>query len=585
MERFCYEIVHTDRGSGAAALVRGLIAADPMLAAGSAAWPRGDALPAGADIYVLVVVVTDDLASDPAIVRRVADIVGRGFPVLPVVPSLKGYDFKRTPLPALAAQNAVGLDTPAAVVDALLHHGGLRRFGSGGQVFISYARRDGSELARLVRDELQRAGFRAFLDEREIAGGSPIQDKLHEEIGRSDLVLLVDSRGAADSPWVAEELDMARVVHVPVIAVTPSAADFEHSLRTPHVTWKAGDDADAVARAVVHAARRLLARKVAFRDRVARVLRQVSELLGWHLVEDREHWVVRRRDLDVRIECCAEPPSTELVMQFCDRVGRSRGALVGGTRGYSRDTARAFALLGREQVRVTPLPRVASTLSERLASRPLAGRRIFLSAALPDRDETEAASYTLGPFVVTFVQTLFTLGATIVFGGHPSVLPLVHKALCELAADDTGAVELFQAASWRRSGELPPQVRDVRVFRELGWHGDGTSPVDDLAAMRDAMITPDLHGAVFVGGKVKDSTTELPGVIDEYRRFRAACPTRPAFLLGLARGAAARLLADNQPPLDVLDARLTDELRDTHDPDLATALIVAELLSRSDAEP
>lgn len=576
MDWFNYEILHTARGAPAADRVRALIHGDAALTATSRPWTSPRA-PVHADLYSLLVVASDDLADDPAIRARVQAIVRTRFPCALVVDSCSTYDFRRPPIPALAAMNAVGLDNPKFVVDTLLHHAGLRRHGTGGQVFLSYARRDGSALAERLRDELIRAGFRAFMDCHEIVGAVAIQREISREMRRSDLVLLIDSQGAAASPWVAEELDLARAAHVPVVAVTPARDAFAYQLPAPHVAWEAGDDVAAVASAAVQLARRVLARRGAFGERVARTLHRVCTLRGWSLVADDQHWLVRPDAGELRIACTEDTPTVEAVMQLCEVVGAGRGMLVGGTCPYPALTARGLTRVGGDHVCVTPLPRMASKLPTGLAPHALRGRRIFLSAAMPDLEDAPAAAETLAPFIVTFMQTMVDLGATVVFGGHPTVTPLVHRALVDVAAADAG-VELHLAAIWMASGQLPPETDDSRVFRFVKVHGRGEDPAEDVAALRDAMIRPDLDAAVFVGGRTLGFIGDRPGIVDEYERFRAVCPTRRAFVLGLGEGAAADLLRRGEPPAAALDPRVAHELRTTADPDLATALIVTDLL-------
>lgn len=575
MDPFFHEIIHTELGSASAATIRGLIVDEPPLSIACRPWDRSD-LPPAATLFAAVVILTEDLAESPC-AKRVEALVRRGFPVIPIVESRSTYDFAKAPLPVLSTMNAVGLDEPDRVAAALMHHGGLCPAGTGGQVFISYARNDGDELAAGLDAGLQAAGFRSVRDVREIAGGVAIQGAIHREIDGADLLILVDSRGAAASPWVARELDWARVAHIPVLAVTPTKSAFHHHLRTPHVPWEESDELAAVVDAAVIAARRILARKLVFRDRVARTLDRVCKLRRWALREERDHWHVRLTR-DLRVECCDDTPAPEAVISLLDALTGGRGMLVGGTRPYHPKTARAFARLGGEEVCVTPLSRVASRIPERVAAPTLAGRRIFLSAAMPDDDDTELAASTLAPFVITFIQTMVELGATVVFGGHPSVTPMVHGALVEIAVADGRGVELHQAEMWAES--LPSEAEDRRIFPMIHWYGDGSDAATDIAALRDGMITAGLDAAVFVGGKTKTSLTPKAGIIDEFDRFREACPDKPAFVLGLAGGAARALLDRGDPPRSIVDRRVSAELEVTTDPDLATALIVAELLER-----
>ena len=163
-----------------------------------------------------------------------------------------------------------------------------------------------------------------------------------------------------------------------------------------------------------------------------------------------------------------------------------------------------------------------------------------------------------------------------VFGGHPSVTPLVHKAIVDIAAEGGSGIELHQARLW--IDDLPEEAKDRRVFPKVRWHGDGGKVKSEIAALRSGMIRPGLDAAVFVGGKINSTLSDKAGIIDEFDRFRDACPEKPAYVLGLGGGAARKLLDRGDPPDDLVDPRVTHELATTTDPDLATALIVADLM-------
>src|SRR6185436_1735777 len=105
--------------------------------------------------------------------------------------------------------------------------------------------------------------------------------------------------------------------------------------------------------------------------------------------------------------------------------------------------------------------------------------RVLLSAAMPsDPDERELASFKLGPFVVMLTQALVEMGATLVFGGHPSVTPLVHEAIKELVDDrQPGRVELHMAKAWKSDAvSVKAEVREGPLFRDVRWHGTGRTP-------------------------------------------------------------------------------------------------------------
>ena len=569
MDRFFYEVIAASDGAHHLTELEAIIASHPRLVESASPWAAVTG-PAQADLYALLVVASDGLATDVIARERIAYASGRGFPVIPVVADRDTYDFGRAALAELADYNAEALNDPQRLVRSLLHHGGIELFEGGGHVFISYARADGSALADAVRDAMTAAGIGRTMDVHAFPGGDLIQDDIERRIQSADLVVLIDSAGAAKSRWVAEELDIAMAAHVYTIAVTPGTGAFHHAFQVPHVTWRPGTDA---ATEVLLAARRVLARRLAFRDRVARILSRLARLRDWSVTEHGHRWRVqqgRRRVLTVAFH--PDMPRVEAVTALREAIEPGKGLLVAGVRPHRPLTEKGLRLAGGKFVRVTSLPTMASRIPEGLARRPLRGRRILLSAAMPSEpDDMMLARDTLARFVVSLTQAIVDLGGVMVFGGHPSVTPLVHRIVSVLQRKGAGEIELHQAEHWRGdAATLPLAVREGPLFRKALWHGDGQDASADVAALRDGMIRPGLDAGVFVGGRTSGSIGGRPGIIDEHERFVAACSARPAFVLGLARGAASSIPRDG--------SAVGELLRTTADSDLAVALILAELL-------
>ena len=562
-ESFFYEIAHTAAGATRAQQVGALIQANPDLAAIARPWP-GPGRPRQATLYALLVVVTDDVRHDAAIAGQVRHAESGGFPLVPVVDDVKGYDFRAAPLQAIQERNAVGLNDPEGLVRSLSHHAGLTPYEGGGHVFISYGRADGTDLAHAIRDALHAARIGQTVDAFAFAGGDRIQDDINARIDAADVVVLVDSPAAAASGWVAQEIDRALAARAEVVAVSPPGASFRYALGVPHV---ADGDVDGV----VSHVRRLIARQTALHDRVHRTLVRLGRLRQWNVETVAPHWLVRT-PARLRVGYTPAPADAEEVLLFAEAAAPDPGVFVIGARPLEPTSRRALGRVAGPDVRLTPLPTLASYVGAASGGAQLTGARVLLSAAMPsEAEEIQLANVTLAPFVVALVQALAALGATLVFGGHPSITPLVHEARGQ--AGHGGAVELFQARSWQGAkATLSQQILDGPLFKRVSWHGQGTNPTDDLAAMRDAMITPTLDAAVFVGGKTTGFIGDRPGIHDEHDRFVAACPGKPAFLLHLA-GGAARTLPPDESQVGLL-------LQDLTDPDLAVALIVAELLTR-----
>lgn len=569
MDRCFVELLFTEGATAEAEQIRKAIASHPVLSETVDFWSNSRS-PRHADLYTLVVVVSDDLAGASDILDKIYRASACGFPIIPVVRSLKDYRFDAAPIDIIREHNAVDLVEPDRLVDSLLHHGGLRLLGGDGSVFISYARADGAVIAEAIRSALRGVGLHATVDVYDLSGGDEVGEEIAARIRGADLTIVVDSLGASRSPWVADEIDIAMAAHRPIVAVTPDN-QFHHFVEPYHVKWE-GANQDPTEKVVDHV-RRVLARRCTFRARVQRVLARLARLRQWSLTQDGERWMLRPSlTTSLAIACHPDRPCVEDVVLLSQAVAPTRAILVAGTRPLLRATVTGLRDAGGEVVRVVPLPSMAAGIPSHCGGKPLNGLRVFLSAAMPsDADDIELARSTLPTFVVGLCQSLLGLGATLVFGGHPSVTSLVHKAVEELEDSGTLAIELHQAEYWRRASRaLKPAVREGPVFRRVRWHGAGQDAAADVQSLRDGMIDASLWAAIFVGGRTSGYVGSRPGIHDEYDRFRERCPGRHALVLGLSGGAAARLAC----PVGATAAAIFEAT----DPDMAVALVIAELV-------
>ena len=64
------------------------------------------------------------------------------------------------------------------------------------RIFISYARKDASELAQRLRDELLREGFKPWMDTGGLTGGSSWTPDIEQAIDAAEVVLAVVTHGS-----------------------------------------------------------------------------------------------------------------------------------------------------------------------------------------------------------------------------------------------------------------------------------------------------------------------------------------------------------------------------------------------------
>ncbi len=75
--------------------------------------------------------------------------------------------------------------------------------------FISYSHRDGKNYPRLLKERLERAGFRVFLDQTDYAPGTNLSRETRRQVLKSKVIVVVGREGALASTWVKREVDIA----------------------------------------------------------------------------------------------------------------------------------------------------------------------------------------------------------------------------------------------------------------------------------------------------------------------------------------------------------------------------------------
>ena len=166
----------------------------------------------------------------------------------------------------------------------------------------------------------------------------------------------------------------------------------------------------------------------------------------------------------------------------------------------------------------------------------LAGRHVFLSASFPSGKRGEEVrpfdAAGIADAVTAVVRAVLLSGGKLLFGGHPTITPLVLMIGTELRVHK--AVDIFQS-EWFQD-QIPEEAWDLMKFDvgTIHWTKRCESIEKSLAEMRKQMIEfvwP--AGAVFVGG--------MSGIWVEYELFGSMRPGVPRIPIAGPGGAAARL--------------------------------------------
>ncbi len=178
---------------------------------------------------------------------------------------------------------------------------------------------------------------------------------------------------------------------------------------------------------------------------------------------------------------------------------------------------------------------------------------VFLSASVPTREPwtKDAQAAEIEQAIVSIARAVFARGGRLLFGGHPSVSPLIADIAGEYYPVDRRRKlrPIVTVQSEFFKDKLPQETWDLHT---MGWSGIEWTPAgrnrdESLEAMRKAMLNMDGLGreiaernqlpppvAMFaVGG--------MEGIRDEAAMFLQATTKRPVFLFKAPGAAAARL--------------------------------------------
>lgn len=185
-------------------------------------------------------------------------------------------------------------------------------------------------------------------------------------------------------------------------------------------------------------------------------------------------------------------------------------------------------------------------------------KEIFLSASVPERgrgDFYESANPFLIQFAVRELITVCLGRRRVVWGGHPSITPMVHAVCKDFGLEVEAPVLLYQSRFFEN--RFPEDNKYFTTILVDGVEGDLAG---SLVELRKAMLSRPIETAVFIGG--------MEGIFQEYEIFRGLHgPYAQALALG-APGGAARKLAEgglSSEPLERDDLDRIDFARIFHE--------------------
>ena len=292
----------------------------------------------------------------------VDSLINAAKPIVPVVTDAASYN-AQTPA-QLHPINGLTLDHSIAALDRVVNTvlEALQLLRRRRRLFISYARRDSTGVAKQLFGSLAERGFDVFLDTHSIPAAVNFQHQLWHSMVDSDLVVLLDTNGFDDSRWCRAEFERADALSIGVVRVIwpnrtidPSAdtlllslpiqlaaADFE-----PHAADPAQNDiiSEAAISRIAQAIEGFRARSIAARQaNLVTTFQREAHLKGlaisvqpnWHIIIEKPDRLGRTRKFaiiptigvpvstnyhDAFVEYTGGPPNVEAELVLYDRQG------------------------------------------------------------------------------------------------------------------------------------------------------------------------------------------------------------------------------------------------------------------------
>lgn len=173
-------------------------------------------------------------------------------------------------------------------------------------------------------------------------------------------------------------------------------------------------------------------------------------------------------------------------------------------------------------------------------------KNIFLSASipLPERDEKyiETADIIAIRDAVISLVTIALPNHRIIWGGHPSITPLIYFVMEKMNLNIQKHVKLYQSM-WFKDKFL----EDNNKFENIVFTQKQQDIPSSVKLMREKMFSENkFSAAVFIGG--------MNGIEDEYKMFHEYHPN--CLILPIAStGAATKIVYDTMFPEELKNSR------------------------------
>lgn len=432
------------------------------------------------------------------------------------------------------------------------------------KVFISYRRDQSTSVAIQLFEALEKNNFDVFLDTHSIKQGEPFQDELWHRMTDSDVIVLLNTSEFLESRWCKEEIAKASTKRIGIIQLVwpnhnlerMAEISFPKQLKPSDFINGVFDSKDIsklneqLVNEIIEDVESIRSRTLASRqDYLITNFLNVANRLNKKVNLQPERFITEELEENKRriiIPTVGVPQSTD-----CEFSSELRKEI----KEYSVDEI--FLLYDNLSIRDKWLKHL-NYLNQHLDVKTLKineieniwypdrVKNIFLSASIPmeNRDDMylDTADIVAIRDAVIALTTKVLPHHKLIWGGHPSITPLIYDVMEKMGLNIQDHVKLYQSKFYEK--KFPT---DNNKFENVILTENTGEKISSENLMRERMLSEnEFAAAVFIGG--------MEGIKTEYDMFISKHPS--ALVLPIAStGAATKLIYENDIPDNLKEER------------------------------
>ena len=408
-------------------------------------------------------------------------------------------------------------------------------------VFISYKREDTSKLANKIWKRLVIEGYTVFLDKKKIDIGVDFMDRIRYAIADADVFILLDSPGYFSSVYTKKEMYAACLSRVPIIMLTKKNAKKAEKYDFIYQYLKSNSKvSDAEYLCLIEKIREIQERTHVYR--LSKLRTKFNGFEGNKEILLSNLYIPNKGDKEI---CSIRaiygiPKTTDLEAIQRDEFNPNvKVAAIYDDLCLPKSCYEHVEWLNNEMRGIELIK--MSNMQEEIEQKLLGYEKeksknsykpcVFLSASVPNVGDGNYDYLRIHDIVVTLTYEIIKRGGTLVFGGHPTITPIIQNVMEIMGFDRQSGIypdiRLYQCKYFKEEYPLEVKLFPEKLLQETEIRGENIetrekSKQESLKYMRTRMIVDDgikFTSAVFLGGKY-EITPKDSGVWEEYEMFK-----------------------------------------------------------------